>query len=72
MSEQRKRKDYPYWAYPSRRAFRVQKRAAVRRVLKALDELRLGCAYTPAKDIGVVTEQVREWQRLMSVKEWGR
>lgn len=42
-----KRRPYPYWISPSRRAFQRRKRAELRALKKAFDAARTGCAYMP-------------------------
>lgn len=42
-----RRNDYPYWVYPTRRAFHLAKRAHARAVKRALEDLRLGIAFVP-------------------------
>lgn len=44
-------RNWPYWAkeYKNARDFRKKKREDVRLALKSLNELRLGCAFTPAQ-----------------------
>lgn len=66
---------WPYWAkeYKSARDFRKKKRGDVRRALKALDELRLGCAFTPAQSqIEEAEKHLELAKELMSVKRWKR
>ena len=70
-----RRGDYPYWAYPSHRRFKATKRAQLRAVLKAPDDLRDGSLYLPyggyetLMSVSVRAEQLR---RLLSAKAWGR
>lgn len=67
--------NYPYWSkeYKSARHFRSIKRKQVRTVLKAIDDLRVGCAYTPAQDhIDLAEHHLEEARDRMRVKEWKR
>ena len=67
---------YPHWAYPSLRAFKAQKRADMRRLIKALAKYRTGCAYTPRESDSVVVDLIArlldEAKDALSVKKWGR
>ena len=67
--------NYPYWSnsYTSARDFRAQKRKHARDALKALDALRLGCAYTPAQEhIDAASKHLEAAKALMEVKRWKR
>ena len=65
---------YPYWAYPSRRAFKVEKRRALRDIRKAIYTLRQGCAYLPtgAGPVSEIDAIVERLQKELGVKKWGR
>lgn len=64
---------YPEHAYPSARSFKAKKRADAKAALKALQELRLGCAYMPTQGkIIDAIELIEESIDLMSAKNWGR
>lgn len=66
---------WPYWCdeYKSARDFRKQKRAQVRAAIKSIEELRLGCAFTPAQiQIAEAQKHLELAQELMSVKRWKR
>ena len=65
-------KNYPSWAYPSARAFRTAKRRDAKRAERAVWELLCGAAYTPMKNVGAMLEEVREYRKQLSVKNWGR
>lgn len=58
----------------SSRDFRALKRAQAREVEKALDKLRIGCAYTPEgpKICDGIQFLLERYRWLLSVKEWGR
>lgn len=56
------------------RAFKVKKRAELRAVIKAVDALRLGCAYVPGwhGHMDEIARHLVEWKAQMSEKQWGR
>ena len=67
--------NWPYWSfeYNNAREFRAKKREEVREALKALDELRIACVYTPAQDqILNAIKNLEDAKYLMSVKQWKR
>jgi len=67
------RATYPRHAYPSKRAFRAQKRRDAKVAERAVWNLVSGCAFTPARDNALaLLRAVREIRRQFSVKEWGR
>lgn len=67
-------KNYPHWAYDSMHDFRKTKRAEVKQLVKALNDVRFGCAYIPGAQsaINTLAQASEELKRLVSVKEWGR
>ena len=69
-----KKRDWPEHAgYTSGRDFRSQKRYEVRIALKAIDDLRLGCAYTPAyEQIVEANKHLELAKALLSVERWKR
>ncbi len=57
----------------TQRQFRRHKRAEWRKVLKAIAEYRMGCAYTNGYEMFEAFEHhVRQITRAISPKEWGR
>lgn len=60
--------------YGSARAFRQTKRRALRQLIKALDELRLGCAHYPngARAVEAINYEATLLQQELSVENWGR
>jgi len=63
------------------REFKTEKRRAFRKVRKAVDEFRMGCAYSPVYDIDPVTRKpywdafeslLKRFETSLSIKEWGR
>lgn len=60
----------PYQIPGTIRHWRTRKRRELDAVLRAMDMFRFGCAYTPARDIGVICDMLRDNRRKMSVKEW--
>ena len=72
MPRGKKAKDYPYWAYPTRRAYRAAKRADLARLERAIRDVALGCAYLPGPPIGVIETWINEKRTACSVKRWGR
>lgn len=67
--------DYPKHAYASVHEFRALKRRQVRAVLKALEELRMGCAYLPDSGGFRVPHLIAQFELLkdaMTVKRWGK
>lgn len=57
---------------PPSRQWKARKRAELAALEYALNRVRVGCAFTPIRDLGAVDTTVKEWRRLCSVKEWGR
>lgn len=56
-----RKRNYPHWAFPSARAFRVSKRADLKALRKAFRDMCYGCAWTP------VTKELDEIGRLLDV-----
>lgn len=52
------------------RAWQRRKRAELRAVLKAMERFQLGCAYTPARDWGVVMRAVETNIEQCSPRKW--
>lgn len=52
------------------RAWQRKKRAQLRAVLKAMEEVQLGCAYTPIRDWGVLMSAVEENIERCSPRKW--
>lgn len=66
--------DYPEFAYKSLKHFRVEKRKAIRSVLKEINnsQLMLGSMYSPAyEDLREAVRLLERAKTKMSVKEWG-
>lgn len=65
---------YPDHAFPNARAFKAEKRRHLRVLKRALDDLRMGCAYFPSGTIHVerIAHEIEELTRELSAKEWGR
>jgi hypothetical protein len=70
----KKRVLYPDHAFPSPHAFRAEKRRHLRAVRKALEALRMGCAYMPdgGEMVGLMIDRADLLAQRLSVKEWGR
>lgn len=69
-----KGEDYPNWAYPSKRVWRSHVRKRIKRTLKAIDDLSVGCAFYPG-ETGEVRRARAAIERLKdatSIKKWGR
>lgn len=67
--------DYPRNAYKTAHEFRSEKRKEVRQALKALEQLRLGCAYLPDSgswNVPHIIAAVELLKDAMTVKRWGR
>ncbi len=59
--------------YKDARDFRAKKRTELRKVIKALDDLRLGCAFTPAyQNILSIDRLLSDSKELMNQKNWGK
>ena len=56
----------------SARVFKDRKRRELAELLKAIEAVEHGCAYTPMRDVGVLRRTVEGWRQSCSVKEWGR
>ena len=55
------------------RTWRRVKRLEVRKVLKEINDLNMGCAYTPAHDeISKAYALLTKAKELMSQKNWGK
>ena len=70
-----KKVSYPTHAYATAHEFRSEKRRQVRAALKALDELRMGCAYHPDSGGFPVPHLIAQLELLkdaMTVKRWGK
>lgn len=69
-------KKIPDWLarlYGSSRRFKSTKRQHLREVERALSDLTMGCAFTPAyKEIDAMRKAVKAAKAKMSVKSWGR
>jgi hypothetical protein len=66
----------PKWLakeYGGAHEFRSLKRHQLRDLVKALDELRMGCAYFPCHEFPIdkIAEQVAILKDALSVKKWG-
>ena len=61
--------------YASARAFRAAKRRDVRNALKAMDELRVGCAFLPPgayMNVLAADKLLEDVKAMLSVKRWKR
>lgn len=65
---------YPAHAYPNARAFKSEKRKQLREVLRAMEQLRSGCAYFPNghQPVVAIKDQLEALAKELSAKEWGR
>ena len=70
--------NFPDWLKP-KREFKAKKRAEIRAALKAIDDLRGGCAYMPTvgrftspQIVEDIARQLKELAEACSEKEWGR
>ncbi len=52
------------------KAWRTMKRRELDAVIKALAVFRAGCAYTPAKNIGVIGDMLVTERAKLSTREW--
>ncbi len=68
------RRDWPHFAYRTKRAWKAAARRRVRALEKAVDEARIGCAFYPGGSMPLdqMTEIVQALRARVSVKEWGR
>lgn len=70
-----KRVSFPRHAYATAHEFRSEKRKQVRAAIKALEELRMGCAYHPDSGgfpVPHLCAQLELLKDAMSVKRWGK
>jgi hypothetical protein len=61
--------------YGSSRAFKAAKRKQLRILKRALNDLRMGCAYFPVSGsslVQVIDQQVRTLEWELAAKNWGR
>jgi hypothetical protein len=60
--------------YGDGRSFKSSKRQEAFALKRALDELRLGCAFIPggSRRVEIITEQITALRQEISAKEWGR
>jgi len=63
---------YPYWAYPSKRAYKEAKRTDLRELEKAINQFRRGCAYAPCAPMAILDDWIKQSKEALSVKIWGR
>lgn len=58
----------------TRRLWKALKRRQLRTLDRALDDLRMGCAYFPggAQRVEAISDQVKALRAELSAKEWGR
>ena len=70
----RKKQELPEWLKNqyTQRQWKALKRKEFKAVMKAFGIFFSGCAYTPAKGLGLIREQLKGVEKAMSVKEWGR
>ncbi len=55
------------------RKWKERKRAQLRKIEQALQDLHLGCAFTPAhQQVDMMMVVVKQANKLMSQNEWGR
>jgi hypothetical protein len=54
------------------RQWKAQKRKEFKALLAASDVFLMGCAFTPTRGYGFIRTQLKEMQKCLSVKEWGR
>ena len=66
--------NYPKHAYATAHEFRSVKRKHVRAAIKAVEALRMGCAYLPktATPVPAILQALEELKDACSVKNWGR
>ena len=67
--------DYPYWAYKTKRDFKQQKRKDLRQLIRALNQYRLGCAFTgdaACNAFDRINKDIEIIKKAIAVKEWGR
>jgi hypothetical protein len=67
--------NYPTHSYKSAHDFKSDKRSEVRKAIKAVSELRMGCAYFPDSDGFPVPHLLKQLEMLkdaMTVKRWGK
>lgn len=60
--------------YGSAHAFRAEKRKQVRAAIKAVDALRMGCAFFPCTErpVEAAALALENIRRSLTVKEWGK
>ena len=70
------KRGFPEWIPGTSREFKARKRREAAAVARALDVLRLGCAYTPlgvrGSDFDAVCAAVDAWRKKLSANTWGR
>ena len=54
------------------REWRKKKRSELVAARKALHTFLIGCAYTPAQDIGIAYRILKDNERRLSQKAWGK
>ena len=52
------------------KAWRTKKRRELDAAIKAMHVFLIGCAYTPARDTGIVLGMMEKNRAKLSVKEW--
>lgn len=58
--------------FPTIHSWRKHKRAQAKIAKKAIHDLLIGCAYTPAKNVGMMHQMIDEVVEQLSIKQWGR
>jgi len=64
----------PDWFGVTKRQWRQQKRQELRKVIKAWEQYRLGCAYAPGypDHINTVDHILNDMKRQLSQMNWGK
>lgn len=58
--------------FPTMHAWRSHKRRQAKIARRAVHDLLIGCAFTPARQIGVILGEMDRVIEELSVKNWGR
>jgi hypothetical protein len=68
-------KGYPHWVHPTKKEWLRAKRAEGKRLLKAMEQFRLGCAFLPpAEDCngGALLSELERWIKGPCRDAWRR
>jgi len=65
---------WPWWAYRTKRQFKTIVRGRIRNALKALEETRNGCVFTPDRGdkLRRAYKLIEQFAKECAIKKWGR